>query len=338
MHLLRVTAIFHLLSYCLPVGKGGMQLWQFLYALLTDPENKFLDLIEWTTNQKEREFRLLQPEAIAVWWGHHKNKENMSYDKLSRSLRYYYDKGLLKKIPGERYVYRFCIDPETMYKHIGNSESRPKLKPMPQAAKLAMSKSKLLEGEQSIELARNSFVAQPPESLTTVCPQTNVTSYSDQSLYTQNSFTATTAASTVTASDARLLSVPAAGTVSMRRCVSLDSYYHSTDTWEPPERHYPDTSAPITNSVSLTDFQLVPDSSFYSHSPQLSPYGSPLTSSGSCSPALLTGYGSAPSEGTTFDFIHPETTVSGPSFCTNSFYFPSSTLQTDMSMWTFAQE
>ena len=64
----------------------------------------------------------------------------MSYDKFSRSLRYYYDKGILKKIPGERYVYRFCVDPERMYRHIGISGCRPQLKPMPEVAKLALSK------------------------------------------------------------------------------------------------------------------------------------------------------------------------------------------------------
>ena len=47
----------------------------------------------------------------------------MTYDKFSRSLRYYYDKGILKKIPGERFVYRFLIDPEVMYEHIGSSDS-----------------------------------------------------------------------------------------------------------------------------------------------------------------------------------------------------------------------
>lgn len=92
---------------------------------------------------------MLEPEAIAVWWGHHKNKPNMSYDKFSRSLRYYYDKGILKKIPGERYVYRFLIDPEHMYRHIGISECRPKLKPMPQAAKLAMTKHHVEQGAAS---------------------------------------------------------------------------------------------------------------------------------------------------------------------------------------------
>ena len=83
---------------------------------------------------------MLEPESIAIWWGHHKNKPTMTYDKFSRSLRYYYDKGILKKIPGERYVYRFLIDPELMYRHIGTSDCRPKVKPMPQAAKAAMAK------------------------------------------------------------------------------------------------------------------------------------------------------------------------------------------------------
>lgn len=115
-----------------------MQLWQFLYALLSDPQYK--ELIEWTSNVKEREFRLHEPESIAIWWGDHKNKRNMSYDKLSRSLRYYYDKGIIRKINGQRYVYRFCVAPEVMYRHIGNSDCRPRLKPMSVAAQNAMSK------------------------------------------------------------------------------------------------------------------------------------------------------------------------------------------------------
>ena len=117
-----------------------MQLWQFLYSMLNNKEGKYRHLIEWTHSAKERQFRLLEPDAIAVWWGHHKNKPNMSYDKLSRSLRYYYDKGIIRKISGERFVYRFCIDPEVMYKHMGTSNARPQLKPMPQDAKVALSK------------------------------------------------------------------------------------------------------------------------------------------------------------------------------------------------------
>lgn len=141
-----------------------MQLWQFLYALLNDPEKKYNKLIEWTANSLSREFRLLEPEAIAIWWGEHKNKKNMSYDKLSRSLRYYYDKGIIRKISGERYVYQFCIDPELMYKHIGNSDSRPKLKPMPQSAHHATSEYQSQHGFTSCALLNKDpcFIAQGP--------------------------------------------------------------------------------------------------------------------------------------------------------------------------------
>lgn len=115
----------------MPQRKGGMQLWQFLYALLQDPETRYGELMEWTSNRRDLEFRLLDPEAIAIWWGNIKHRCNMTYERLSRSLRYYYDRGILKKMGGERYLYRFCVDPEEMYQHIGNSDSRPVLKPMP---------------------------------------------------------------------------------------------------------------------------------------------------------------------------------------------------------------
>lgn len=34
----------------------------------------------------------------------------MNYEKLSRGLRYYYDKNIIHKTPGKRYVYRFVCD------------------------------------------------------------------------------------------------------------------------------------------------------------------------------------------------------------------------------------
>lgn len=144
-----------------------MQLWQFLYALLNDPNEKYKKLIEWTANNLSREFRLLEPEAIAIWWGEHKNKKNMSYDKLSRSLRYYYDKGIIRKISGERYVYQFCIDPELMYKHIGNSDSRPKLKPMPHTAYQATTEYQTEHGIAAASMLNREacFIAQDPLSL-----------------------------------------------------------------------------------------------------------------------------------------------------------------------------
>lgn len=34
----------------------------------------------------------------------------MNYEKLSRGLRYYYDKNIIHKTAGKRYVYRFVCD------------------------------------------------------------------------------------------------------------------------------------------------------------------------------------------------------------------------------------
>ena len=34
----------------------------------------------------------------------------MNYEKLSRGLRYYYDKNIIHKTSGKRYVYRFVCD------------------------------------------------------------------------------------------------------------------------------------------------------------------------------------------------------------------------------------
>ena len=164
-------AIVYCISYyfcCfsnLSTGKGGMQLWQFLYTLLTDPDKKYKELIEWTSNSKPREFRLLEPEAIAIWWGEHKNKRSMSYDKLSRSLRYYYNKGIIRKVSGERYVYQFCLNPELMYQHIGNSKCRPRLKPMPIAATHATSKYQMQHSQYEVPMSDPIFIAQGPVAL-----------------------------------------------------------------------------------------------------------------------------------------------------------------------------
>lgn len=67
---------------------NSVTLWQFLLQLLLDSSNE--QLICWTN--EEGEFKLLQAEEVARLWGARKNKPNMNYDKLSRALRYYYDK------------------------------------------------------------------------------------------------------------------------------------------------------------------------------------------------------------------------------------------------------
>ncbi|XP_039654292.1 ETS domain-containing protein Elk-4 isoform X1 [Perca fluviatilis] len=89
---------------------NSVTLWQFLLQLLLDSSNG--QLICWTN--EEGEFKLLQAEEVARLWGARKNKPNMNYDKLSRALRYYYDKNIIKKVNGQKFVYRFVSYPDIL--------------------------------------------------------------------------------------------------------------------------------------------------------------------------------------------------------------------------------
>ncbi len=65
---------------------------------------------------------------VARRWGIQKNRPAMNYDKLSRSLRYYYEKGIMQKVAGERYVYKFVCDPEALFSMAFPDNHRPVLK------------------------------------------------------------------------------------------------------------------------------------------------------------------------------------------------------------------
>ncbi|KAK7114091.1 hypothetical protein V1264_000212 [Littorina saxatilis] len=84
-------------------GSGQIQLWQFLLELLSDSRNA--GCITWEGTNGE--FKLVDPDEVARRWGERKSKPNMNYDKLSRALRYYYDKNIMTKVHGKRYAYRF---------------------------------------------------------------------------------------------------------------------------------------------------------------------------------------------------------------------------------------
>lgn len=104
--------------------RGSLQLWQFLVTLLDDPANGHF--IAWTG--RGMEFKLIEPEEVARRWGIQKNRPAMNYDKLSRSLRYYYEKGIMQKVAGERYVYKFVCDPEALFSMAFPDNQRPNLK------------------------------------------------------------------------------------------------------------------------------------------------------------------------------------------------------------------
>ncbi|XP_074873611.1 ETS domain-containing protein Elk-1 [Carettochelys insculpta] len=92
----------------LTVMDPSVTLWQFLLQLLEQQSNGHL--ISWTSN--DGEFKLVDAEEVARLWGLRKNKTNMNYDKLSRALRYYYDKNIIRKVSGQKFVYKFVSYPE----------------------------------------------------------------------------------------------------------------------------------------------------------------------------------------------------------------------------------
>ena len=92
------SSLFHLFP-----GSGQIQLWQFLLELLSDSSNA--NCITWEGTNGE--FKLVDPDEVARRWGERKSKPNMNYDKLSRALRYYYDKNIMTKVHGKRYAYKF---------------------------------------------------------------------------------------------------------------------------------------------------------------------------------------------------------------------------------------
>ncbi|KAI6187213.1 ETS domain-containing protein Elk-1 [Aphelenchoides besseyi] len=89
---------------------SNVTLWQFLLELLRNGDHP--EQIQWTNN--EGEFKLIDAEAVARLWGERKGKHQMNYDKLSRALRYYYDKNIIRKVNGQKFVYRFVVPSEAV--------------------------------------------------------------------------------------------------------------------------------------------------------------------------------------------------------------------------------
>uniref|UniRef100_A0A674GQY3 ETS domain-containing protein n=1 Tax=Taeniopygia guttata TaxID=59729 RepID=A0A674GQY3_TAEGU len=84
-------------------GSRQIQLWHFILELLR--QERYREVIAWQGDYGE--FVIKDPDEVARLWGVRKCKPHMNYDKLSRALRYYYNKRILHKTKGKRFTYKF---------------------------------------------------------------------------------------------------------------------------------------------------------------------------------------------------------------------------------------
>ncbi|XP_059382974.1 transcription factor ETV6-like [Carassius carassius] len=83
-------------------------LWDYVYQLLSD--SRYEAFIRWE-DPDAMVFRVLDPNGLARLWGNHKNRANMTYEKMSRALRHYYKLNIIKKETGQRLLFRFLKTP-----------------------------------------------------------------------------------------------------------------------------------------------------------------------------------------------------------------------------------
>lgn len=96
-------------------------LWDYVYQLLCD--DRYQEYIRWE-DQDNLVFRVVDPNGLARLWGNHKNRDNMTYEKMSRALRHYYKLNIIKKERGQKLLFRFLkLPPDTKKTQADPAES-----------------------------------------------------------------------------------------------------------------------------------------------------------------------------------------------------------------------
>ncbi|KAF2979770.1 hypothetical protein EK904_012794 [Melospiza melodia maxima] len=98
-------------DHAMPIGRIAdcRLLWDYVYQLLSD--SRYENFIRWE-DKESKIFRIVDPNGLARLWGNHKNRTNMTYEKMSRALRHYYKLNIIRKEPGQRLLFRFMKTPD----------------------------------------------------------------------------------------------------------------------------------------------------------------------------------------------------------------------------------
>ncbi|XP_076369904.1 ETS homologous factor-like isoform X4 [Tachypleus tridentatus] len=91
-------------------AKGHGKLWEFIRDLLLNPLYN-PTYIRWE-RREEGIFKFVQSDKVAKLWGERKQNTSMTYEKLSRAMRTYYNVGILSPVPKneglpKKLVYKF---------------------------------------------------------------------------------------------------------------------------------------------------------------------------------------------------------------------------------------